>query len=207
MKILVTGFQPFGGETVNPAYEAVKLLPDRMGNVDIVKLEIPVVFAQGAAIVIEAMEEHDVDAVLSIGQAGNRACITVEKVAINLMESDMADNGGNQPQDQCIQVDGDTAYFSTLPVKAMVENMREAGVPAHLSYTAGTYVCNELMYQVLHAIDKKSLAINAGFVHVPFATGQVIQKASGTPSMVLEMIVKGIACCIEAIGLEFTEMK
>ncbi len=199
MKILVTGFDPFGGEKVNPAYEAVKLIPDKIAGSEIIKLEIPTVFTRSALVVEEAIKEHNPDVVLSIGQAGGRSSITVERVAINLAEARIPDNDGEQPIDQQIKKDGENAYFATIPVKAMVKKIREKGIPAHVSYTAGTYVCNSIMYNVLYMADKKYPNIRAGFIHVPYAPEQVVDKPEGTPSMPVETIAKAIEYAIEAI--------
>lgn len=198
MKVLVTGFDPFGGEKINPAFEAVKLLPDTIAGAQIVKLEIPTVFTRSADVVEKAIKEHQPDIVIDVGQAGGRSCMTVEKVAINLAEARIPDNDGEQPLDEPLRADGETAYFATVPVKAMVENMREHGIPAHISYTAGTYVCNAVMYNVLYLLDKKYPGVRGGFIHVPFESGQVVDKANGTPFMSLEMIAKGIEYSIEA---------
>ena len=148
MKILITGFDPFGGETVNPAYEAVKLLPDTIAGAQIIKMEIPTVFSQCGPAVEAGIREHHPDVVLNIGQAGGRSCVTVERVAVNLAEAGIPDNAGEQPMDQPLQPDGPAAYFATIPVKAVVQNVRDHGLPCHLSYSAGTYVCNCVMYNV-----------------------------------------------------------
>lgn len=198
MKVLVTGFDPFGGECVNPAYEAVKLLPDIIAGAEIVKLEIPTVFTRSAAVVEETIKEHEPELVINVGQAGGRSCMTVERVAINLAEARIPDNDGEQPMDQPIREDGENAYFATVPVKAMVENMRAHGIPAHVSYTAGTYVCNSIMYNVLYLADRKYPGIRAGFIHVPYESGQVTEKPNGTPFMSLEMIAEGLKYAIEA---------
>ena len=198
MKVLVTGFDPFGGEKVNPAYEAVKLLPDTIAGAEIIKIEIPTVFTRSAEVLEEAIQKYRPDVVLDVGQAGGRSCMTVEKVAINLKEARIPDNDGEQPFDEPIREDGETAYFSTLPVKAMVENMRAHGIPAHISYTAGTQVCNCIMYKARYLSAKKYVGVRAGFIHVPFENGQVVDKANGTPFMSLEMIAKGLEYGIEA---------
>lgn len=199
MKILVTGFDPFGGEEVNPAYEAVKLLPDKIAGSDIIKVEIPTVFSKSTIVTEEAIKEHKPDIVLNVGQAGGRSSITVEKVAINLAEARIPDNEGEQPLDEKLREDGETAYFATIPVKAMVKNIRDHGIPANISYTAGTYVCNSIMYNVLYMTSKKYTNIRAGFIHVPFATEQVADKPEGVPSMSVETIAKAIEYAIEAI--------
>ena len=199
MKILVTGFDPFGGEKVNPAYEAVQLLPDKISSSDIVKIEIPTAFSKSALVVEEAIKKYNPDVVLNIGQAGGRSSITVEKVAINLAEARIPDNEGEQPIDKKLQQDGETAYFATIPVKAMVKNIRDHGIPANISYTAGTYVCNSIMYNVLYMIHKRYTNIRAGFIHVPFSTKQVVDKPEGTASMSVETIVKALEYAIEVI--------
>ena len=200
MKILITGFDPFGGETVNPAYEAVKLLPDTIAGAEIIKLEVPTRFHRAGAVLEDAMQRHKPDAVICVGQAGGRAAITPEKVAINLMDGRIPDNAGYQPVDAPIREDGETAYFTSLPVKAMVQRMRDAGIPAAVSYTAGTYVCNYLLYTLLYLIDKKYPHVRGGFIHVPYAMEQVINKPLGTPSMDLRQIARGLETAVEAVA-------
>ena len=199
MKILVTGFDPFGGEKVNPAYEAVKLLPDRIKGAEIISVEVPTVFGKASEEVEKAIEKYRPDAVLCVGQAGGRSCISIERIGINLREASIPDNDGNQPIDEKIKEDGQNAYFATLPIKAMVENVRKNGIPSHLSYTAGSYVCNDLMYSLLYILDKKYPHIKGGFIHVPYATEQVAYKANNIPSMPVQMISKGLEYAIEAI--------
>lgn len=200
MKILITGFDAFGGETVNPAYEAVKLLPDTIAGAEIIKLEVPTQFHRAGAVLEDAMQRHKPDAVICVGQAGGRAAITPEKVAINLMDGRIPDNAGYQPVDVPIREDGETAYFASLPVKAMMQRMRDAGIPAAVSYTAGTYVCNYLLYTLLYLIDKKYPNVRGGFIHVPYAMEQVINKPLGTPSMDLRQIARGLETAVEAVA-------
>ena len=148
MKLLLTAFDPFGGEKVNPAQKAVSLVGE-FGGIDIVKLTVPTVFRAASRIVIEAIRREKPAAVLCIGQAGGRAAVTPERVAINLMDARIADNAGNRPEDEPIVQGAPDAYFSTLPIKKVVEAIRKRGIPAEVSNTAGTFVCNELMYSVL----------------------------------------------------------
>ena len=202
MKILVTGFDPFGGESVNPAYEAVKLLPDVIGGAEIFKLEIPTVFSLSGPAVEEGIRKYQPDVVICVGQAGGRSSISVEKVAINFVDARIPDNNGEQPLDEPLQADGPAAYFATLPVKAMVQHVKEAGLPCYLSFTAGTYVCNSIMYNVLYMCEKRYPGIRAGFIHVPYACGQVIDKANTTPSMPLETIAKSLEYAIEAVAID-----
>lgn len=202
MKILITGFEPFGGESVNPAYEAVKLLPDMAGDIQIVKMEIPTVFGEAGKVVETGILQHQPDAVICVGQAGRRADIGVERVAINLVEASIPDNAGNQPMDVKVQEDGDTAYFATIPVKAMVKNIKDHGIPASISYTAGTYVCNSVMYDLLYLIDRKYPSIRGGFIHVPYATEQDVGKPVGTATMELSTISKALLYALEAVAGE-----
>ena len=198
MKILVTGFDPFGGEKVNPALEAVKSLPSVIHGAEIRWVEIPTVFYQSAEILETEIVRYQPDVVLCIGQAGGRASLTPERVAINQDDARIPDNQGNQPIDTPIRLDGEAAYFSTLPIKAIVQAIKEVGLPATVSNTAGTFVCNHLMYQVLYLADKKFPNMRAGFMHIPYMTEQVVNKPN-TASMCLRDIVRGIEAAIGAI--------
>ena len=198
MKVLVTGFDPFGGEAVNPAFEAVKLLPDEIAGAEIIKLEIPTVFSKCGPAVEAGIQKYEPDIVINVGQAGGRSCVTVEQVAVNLAEARIPDNDGEQPSGEPVQKDGAPAYYPTIPVKAIVKNVRDHGIPCHISYTAGTYVCNCIMYNVLHMAATKYSNIRAGFIHVPFAAQQAVGKPNGTPFMSLEMIADSLKYAIEA---------
>lgn len=198
MKVLVTGFDPFGNNKVNPAIEAVKRLADEIVGAQIIKIEIPTVFGDCAKVVRKAIVEKNPDYVLSIGQAGGRYGLTPERVAINFDDGHIADNKGYQPIATPIHEDGQNAYFTQLPVKAMVRAIRKAGLPAQVSNTAGTYVCNHIMYQVQYMIDKEFLNLKAGFMHIPFLPEQVVAY-SGTPCLNLNDDIKGITATITAI--------
>lgn len=198
MKILVTGFDPFGGEKINPALEAVKGLADSIKGAEIKKLEIPTVFGKSADVVKSAIEDFKPDYVLNIGQAGGRFAISPERVAINVDDARIADNEGNQPIDIAIKEDGEAAYFTQLPVKAMVTAIKKAGIPGEVSNTAGTFVCNHIMYQVQYLIQKNYPEIKGGFIHVPFIPEQVVDKA-GQPAMSLSDMTKGLTAAIEAV--------
>ena len=197
MKVLITGFDAFGGEPVNPAEEAVKKVSDRIQGAEIIKVIIPTVQTKSVQAIERAIEEHNPDIVISIGQAGGRFDITPERVAINIDDYRIKDNEGNQPIDAVIKEDGQAAYFSNLPVKAMVKHMNDNGVPATLSNTAGTFVCNHVMYGILYMIDKKYPNMKGGFIHIPYMTSQVMDKKN-TPFMSLDEIVKGLELAIEA---------
>lgn len=197
MKALVTGFDPFGGEAINPAYEAVKKMKDRIGGCEIVKLEIPTVFERSLKAIEEAIEREKPDIVLCVGQAGGRFGMSIEKVGINLDEARIPDNDGNSPSGTPIRPDGETAYFSNLPVKAITEKMRCENIPAQISYTAGTYVCNHVLYGLMYMISTKYGNLKGGFIHVPFLPEQVMDKKN-MPFMELDSIKKGLELAIEA---------
>lgn len=198
MKVLVTGFDPFGGDKVNPAYEAVKLIPEEVAGAKIIKLEIPTVFAESGSVLKEAMKKEQPDIVICVGQAGGRAAVSLERVAINLAEARIPDNKGNQPIGVKLEEDGETAYFTSLPIKAMMKNIQEHGLPAYISYTAGTFVCNDIMYRLLYAIEREFPNVKGGFIHVPFEPTQVIDRPVGTASMPIQTIADSLTYAIEA---------
>lgn len=198
MKILVTGFDPFGGETVNPAIETVKRLPGAIAGAQIIKLEVPTVCHKSLRVIDEAIKAFDPDVVLSIGQAGGRPDITVERVGINVDDCRIPDNEGNRIIDEPIFAGGPDAYFVTLPIKAMVQKIRAKGIPASVSNTAGTFVCNHVTYGVCHLIALKYPGKRSGFIHIPFLPQQVVDKKN-MPSMSQEMMVEAVAAAIEAI--------
>ena len=195
MKILITGFDPFDKDTINPSWEIVKSLPPVIEDVQIIKSEIPTVFIESRLKLIELMDRHSPDVVIAVGQAGGRDVISVERVAINIDDARIADNRGNRPIDDAIFADGDNAYFSNLPVKAIVRDLQSRKIPANLSNSAGTFVCNHIMYSLLYHIHKNNLSVRGGFVHVPYLPEQVAGK--DLPSMSSELIRKAL---ISAIG-------
>jgi len=198
MKVLVTGFDPFGGDKINPAFEAVKLIPATVAGAEVVKEEVPTVFGKCGVVLEQCIEKHKPDIVICVGQAGGRSVMSIEKIAINLAEARIPDNDNQQPSDEPTVKDGPIAYFSRLPVKAIVKTIKENGIPSSISYTAGTYVCNDIMYRLLHLIETKYPTIKGGFIHVPFATSQVVDRPDGTPAMSAETIAKGLEYAIEA---------
>lgn len=197
MKVLITGFDPFGGESVNPALEAVMALPDTIGDTEVIKIEIPTVFGKSLEAIRAAVETHKPDIVISVGQAGGRFGVTPERIAINVDDARIKDNEGNQPVDAPVAENGPAAYFSNLPIKAMTQAMVKAGIPASVSNTAGTFVCNHVMYGILHMIHTDYPNMRGGFIHVPYIPAQVTSKAN-MPSMSQADITKGLALCIEA---------
>lgn len=198
MKILVSGFDPFGGEKINPAIESVKLLPDEIKGAKIIKLEIPTVIGKSLKKLREVIDIEKPDVVINVGQAGGRSDITVERVGINVDDCRIKDNEGNQPIDEPVVLGGPDAYFVTLPIKAMVQKMVENKVPASVSNTAGTFICNHVTYGMAHLASTEYPNMRTGFIHIPFLPEQVVDKKN-MPSMALEMIVKGLTHAIEAI--------
>ncbi len=197
MKVLVTGFDPFGGESINPAWEAVKVIKDEIAGAEVVKMQIPTVVGKSIAKIHDKMVEINPDIVIAVGQAGGRFGVTPERVAINVTDARIPDNEGNQPIDEPIFEDGDAAYFSNLPVKAMVQEIKEAGYPSTLSNTAGTYICNHVMYGILYYIQKEFPNARGGFIHVPYAASQVINKPN-TASMAIADITASLEAAIKA---------
>ena len=197
-KILITGFDPFGGEAINPATESVKQLPDEILGVQIIKREIPTVFDRSIETLYGILKEEQPDAVICVGQAGGRPNITVERVAINQDDARIPDNDGAQPIDRTIFEDGPAAYFTTLPLKATVRDMKEAGIPAAVSNTAGTFVCNHIMYGALHYAAFHQPNLKAGFVHIPYLPMQTVDKPT-MPSMSRDEIVKGLTSIIKTV--------
>ena len=194
-KLLITGFDPFGGASVNPAREAVMALPDVVGDYALTKLEIPTVFGLAAETVLRAAEALCPDVILCVGQAGGRAAITPEVVAINLREASIPDNLGYTPQNQPVVAHAPAAYFSTLPVRAMAEGVKAAGIPCSLSYSAGVFVCNDLLYTLLHHYDGTDTRV--GFVHIPYLPEQA---GEGVASLPLEDAVRGLTAAIQALS-------
>ncbi len=196
MKVLISGFDPSGGESKNPAYEAVKMLPDTFEDIEVIKVEIPTEFYKSIEVLKDYIEKEKPDVVICVGQAGGRFTVSVERVAINLDDARIPDNGGNQPVDQAIVRDGPAAYFSTLPIKAIANAIREGGIPASVSNSAGTYVCNHIMYGLMHMISTRFPEIRGGFIHVPFLEEQVLDKPN-MPSMGLESISKALGIAVK----------
>ena len=194
-QLLITGFDPFGGASVNPAREAVMALPDTVGDYALTKLEIPTVFGLAAETVLQAAEILCPDVILCVGQAGGRASITPEVVAINLREASIPDNAGNQPKNMPVVENAPAAYFSTLPVRAMAEGVKAAGIPCSLSYSAGVFVCNDLLYTLLHHYDGTDTRV--GFVHIPYLPEQA---GEGVASLPLEDAVRGLTAAIQALS-------
>ena len=190
-KLLITGFDPFGGESVNPSWEAVKLLPDTVGDYQLHKLQIPTVFGLAPQKVLEAARAIEPDVIISVGQAGTRDSVTPERIGINMRSARIADNAGRIPVEESIVPGGPDGMFSTLPVAAMVDAIRAANLPAAISNTAGTFVCNDTLYSLLHRYQGTS--VRCGFIHVPWLPEQ------GSPSLTLEQTVQALTAAIGAL--------
>ena len=193
-KILITGFEPFGKDQVNPSWEAVSRLEDIIGDYELTKLRLPVVFGIAAEQVLAAAKVLAPDAILCIGQAGRRKAVTPERVAINLRDASMKDNAGNQPMDEPVVPEGPTAYFASVPVRKMVNAVKGNNIPCEFSYSAGTYVCNDLFYTLRHHYNGTETGV--GFIHVPYLPEQAPE---GAFSMPLETIVRALSIAVEVM--------
>ena len=190
-KLLITGFDPFGGETINPSWEAVKLLPEVIGEYEVHKMEIPTIFGLAAKTVLDKAAEVRPDVILCVGQAGGRSGVTPERIGINIRSARIPDNAGNQPVEQTIVPDGPDGIFSTVPVAKMAQAIQDAGLPGAVSNTAGAFVCNDTLYLLLHHY--AGTDVRVGFIHVPYLPQQ------GTPNMPLEQIVQALTAAISAL--------
>lgn len=189
--LLITGFDPFGPNSVNPSWAAVEQLPDVVGTYRLCKLPIPTLYEKAAQAVLARAKEIGADAVLCVGLAGGRDAVTPERIAVNIRDARIADNDGILCRGERIDPNGPAAYFSTLPAEAMSQAIRDAGIPSSVSNTAGTYVCNDVLYTLLRHFE--STSVRAGFVHVPYIPEQ------GQPSLPLERTVRALTAAIEAL--------
>lgn len=191
MKALVTGFEPFGGDAINPSSLAVSRLQSRIGDTAIHTAVLPCSFASSGDVLRAAIERVKPDFVLCVGLAGGRSELCLERVGINVQDARIPDNDGKQPIDMPVRKRGPAAYFATLPVKACVAEMRKAGLPAAVSNTAGTFVCNHILYALMHLAAKKKRPFRGGFLHVPNVP-EMLPAGSTAPSVPVETIVSGI---------------
>lgn len=193
-KLLITGFDPFGGAAVNPSWLAVERLPNQAGDFEIYKKMIPTVFGAAAEAVLEEAEKVQPDVILCVGQAGGREAVTPERIAVNIRDARIPDNAGKQPRGEMVDPKGPAAYFATVPVEKMAERIRQAGIPATVSNSAGAFVCNDVMYTLLHRY--ADTAVKVGFIHVPYIPEQ------GSPSLPLKTIVDALTAAIMACETE-----
>ncbi|MBO5891645.1 MAG: pyroglutamyl-peptidase I [Oscillospiraceae bacterium] len=194
-KLLITGFEPFGGETVNPSWEAVQRLPDKIGSFQLTKLQISVEYGKAAEIVVKQASLCKPDVILCVGQAGKRSGVTPEAVAINLRDTASPDNAGLLQQNVPVIPGGPDAYFATVPVRDMVKAIQAANIPASLSLSAGAYVCNDVLYTLLHRYHDSETQV--GFIHVPYLPQQAKE---GIPSLTLEQITDALIAAVEALS-------
>ena len=189
-RLLITGFDPFGGSNVNPSWMAVEMLPAQIGNYTLCKLPIPTIFGKAAKLVLEKANEFQPDLILCVGLACGRDAITPERIAVNIRDARIPDNEGNRPLGERVVEEGPAAYFSTVPVEKMAQAIRHAQIPAVVSNTAGTFVCNDVLYSLLHHY--AGTAVRVGFIHVPNI------PESGSPSLLIEQIVSALTAAITA---------
>ncbi len=195
-KALITGFDPFGHDKINPSWEAVSQLPDRIDDLQIVKLKLPTVFRDSLVLLENAIDKHNPSIVLSVGVAGGRSSISLERIAMNLDDARIPDNSGKSPIDEKIDPNGPDAYFSSLPIKGIIFELKKNLIPASVSNTAGTFVCNHVMYGLLNTLKKNNSSAKGGFVHIPYLPCQVTDR-SQLPSMSLEIVVDALKIIIE----------
>ncbi len=193
-QLLITGFEPFGKDSVNPSWEAVARLQEAIGEYQLTKLLVPTVFGLAAQTVLKRAESLHPDVILCVGQAGGRCSITCEVAALNLRDAGIADNAGNMPQNEPVVPEGENAYFATVPVRRMMEAVRKRDIPCTLSYSAGVYVCNDLLYTLLHHY--RCGAAQVGFIHVPYLPCQAGGAAASLP---LDVIVQALHAAVEAL--------
>jgi len=205
MKALVTGFEPFGGDRVNPSFEALRHLPARLGGLDIATGALPVVYGAALPALREAIAAAAPDIVLCVGLAGGRTELSLERVAINIDDARIPDNDSNQPIDRPVVASGAAAYFATLPIKAAVAALREAGLPAAVSNSAGTFLCNHVFYGLMHEAASGGGRFRGGFLHVPCLPSQAA-RMPGTPSMALDQIVEGIEIILQVAAARFDDL-
>ena len=205
MKALVTGFDPFGGDEVNPSSLAVSKLRKRIGSVVVHTATLPTSYAKSAGVLRKAIEKVKPDIVLCVGQAGGRTELCLERVAINVQDARIRDNDGKQPIDKPVVANGPVAHFATLPIKACVAAMRKAGLPATVSNTAGTFVCNHIFYALMDMAAAHPIPILGGFLHIPYVPEQAA-RLGGAPSMAVEDIVRGIEIILEVSAARTSDL-
>ena len=201
MKILLTGFEPFDNSPINPSEQVVQALAaETISGVQLAAAILPVDLQRGPQALIQAITDAQPQAVICLGQASRRSVITLERVAVNLLDFRIPDNAGNQVSDQSIVPDGPAAYFTTLPVRAMLERLKADGIPAALSLSAGTYLCNQIFYVLRHHLETWEMNIPAGFIHLPDLPEQAARKEASIPSMSLTTMILGVRAVLELIA-------
>ncbi|MEO7727475.1 MAG: pyroglutamyl-peptidase I [Burkholderiales bacterium] len=197
-RALISGFEPFGGASVNASFEAVRRLPGRIGTLDITTLQLPTSYARASKVLLDAIARVDPVLVLCVGEAGERTALNIERVAINVQDARIADNDGAQPVDLPIVDGAPAAYFTTLPVRAIHESLAAAGLSSAISNSAGTFVCNHLFYTLMQFALTENKRLRGGFLHVPCWRSDTAATPNGTPPMILADIVRGLTIVLEA---------
>lgn len=200
MRILVTGFDPFGGETVNPSWLAVSQLGDEIGGATVIKRSLPVVYFKALEVLEGYIKELEPDVVLLTGQAGGADAMRIERVGVNICEAELPDNEGVKLIGEPIYKDGPVAYFSTFPYREMLAAVKATEIPVKFTYSAGAYLCNHVLYGALHMAETKYHGMRAGFIHVPYMPEQLAGKPEGTPSLPLSDIARALELFVEAIA-------
>jgi pyroglutamyl-peptidase len=199
-KILVTGFEPFDGSQLNPSEEIVKALHiTQIDGIELYTHVLPVDRHQAPGKIIALTEQWSPDIILLLGEATGRSVVSIERLAINLMDYRIPDNKGNRVEDEPIILDGPAAYFVSLPVKRIYEKIKNEGIPVELSLTAGAFLCNQVLYQVLHWLSDKNHKVLAGFIHVPSLPEQVCRRGTVSPSMSLETSLRAVRVALETL--------
>lgn len=196
MRVLITGFDKFGGESINPSSLCVNSLPNNIDNIKIKKITLPTVFKDSSQILEQNIKSFSPNIIICVGQAGGRSKITPERIAINIDDARIPDNIGNSPIDEAIRKDGENAYFSTLPIKAIVDELNKNNIPSAISNTAGTFVCNHIMYEALYITSKNYPNIKAGFIHIPYIEEQIKDKPN-MPYIKKEYIITALELIIK----------
>ena len=203
MKILLTGFEPFDNSPINPSEQIVHTLANEsFPGVQIDTAVLPVDLKLGPAALLNAVKVSEPEAIICLGQASRRTAISIERVAVNLLDFRIPDNAGNQVEDQPIEPDGPAAYFTTLPVRKINDTLTAKGIPAELSLSAGTYLCNQVLFTLLHYLGNQNQKVPAGFIHLPALPEQAAQMKGSVPSMSLETMIEGIRLAIQVIAQE-----
>lgn len=194
MKVLISGFDPFGKDTINPSIEAVKRLPSHIGDIEVIKVEIPTIAYECVKIMETYINTYNPDVIINVGQAGGRKCISIERVAININDFPICDNGGQTFIDKKIYEDGENAYFSTLPIRHILNELKDANIKAEISNSAGTFVCNHVMYSLAYLRQKQNKTYKSGFIHIPYLPEQTCTQAC----MPLDTIVQALTIVIKS---------
>ena len=199
MKTLITGFEPFGEHNLNPSQLLIQTLPDQLQDVELLKTILPVHHQKASQQLLHLIIDQEPDAVISFGLAAGRAKISLERVALNLLDYTIADNVGVTIQNQPVVEDGPAAYFSTLPLQSMLSALNNASIPAEVSLTAGAYLCNQVFYSLMHTINTRQLPILGGFIHLPALPDQAAKSKQTMPSMSFELILQAAEIIISQL--------